>query len=436
MKLFDRLFKKKEESTAAQHDVIIVDSEELVESLQHEVDCEIEKFDFDFETIIKEIKDTLHVLSKKTDELAQVNLEGSIRQNKIIEFNKNNIIKQIKTLISNTKFPESYSYDELALFQQKTKYSLHTCLENSMKSYHYTKTVLPDSHELIDLIKQIAGRLDEMHHPLVSKKNRLAQLTDAKQQLSQLRQKTAELQKQEQTERKLREKMIFLQQDINTAGDEIEKIKKTPEWENYTKLLRERTALRKEQEQHLRGLNTQIAPLVKLLNRLEKQSKSQRHTLKDCHKQTLTQLLTTPERAEDTTSFFIYLNELLSHDTLGINPQKIEKITAHLKHILQDNAFEEQQAKYKNIDNKMEMLEKTINESEVVRKINDLNRAKNDETTMLHTFESEIDMFRRRTRQLFSEKKQLIENVQQMTNIIFNGTVEFRGRQEAPEYLE
>ena len=427
MKLFDRLFKKKEERSSVQHDVTIMDSRELAELLQHEVDDEIEKFDFDFETIIKEIRDTLRVLSKKTDELAQTRLEGSIRQNKIIEFNKNNIIKQVKTFISNTKLPESCSYDELAEFQQKTKYSLHTCLENSMKSYHYTKTVFPGSHELIDLIKQIAGRLEEMHHPLVSKKERLAQLTGAKQQLSQLGQKTAELQKQEQTQQKLTEKLTFLQQDINKSGDEIEKIKKTPQWENYTKLVEERATLHKEQEQYLRGLNTQIAPLVKLLNRLEKQSKSQRHTLKDCHKQTLTQLLTAPERAEDTTSFFIYLNELLKRDTLGINPQKIEKITAHLKHILQSNAFEEQQAKYKNIDNKLEILEKTINRSEVVRKIDDLNRAKNDKTTMLHTLKSETDVCKRRARQLLNEKKQLEEKVQQMTNIIFNGTVEFKG---------
>jgi DNA repair exonuclease SbcCD ATPase subunit len=273
------------------------------------------------------------------------------------------------------------------------------------------------------LIKQINILLEQLHNPLNSKKEKIAQLTGAQQLLQQLQQKTTELQKQEQTKQQLIKKTVLIEEDIKAIQQKIEEIRKTGEWEHYTNLREREKELKSAQEKVLEQLNRQITPLVKLLKRLEKQNKSQRHTLTDAHRQTLTQLLNAPQKAKNTQLFLEYLKKLLLHDTLGINPQKIDKITTHLNYLLQSNKLEELQAEYNKTTLELTNIKKVISESNVTKKIDDLDRIKTNKKTTLNRLQSDISSCEKRIEQLEDEKKQFEGQIQQTINTISKGTI-------------
>jgi DNA repair exonuclease SbcCD ATPase subunit len=419
LKLFERFFKRKLEDDDASR--TLSTPEEIAEWLERRLERERRELDFDVEKSLNTMRELFNALMEKTEELERTEVEGAAKQNKIIEFNKNNMVKQVRSLIGNTKFPREHTYNELREFHTKTENNLRICLENSMKSYQYTRLLLPSSRQLIDLVKQIHALLEQIKTPLNSKEESISQLTKAKQLLQQLQEKHAELQAQEQAGREIAEKISRIEEELKTVQQEREELENSRAWKDYLNTAAEEEQVKNTLENLLKQLNLQITPIVKVLKRLEKQNKSQRRTLTEERRETLTQLLHTPQTAENTASLLKYLKELLTQDTLGIPPQKVDKTIAHINHLLESNRLEELQRTYRKTYLELEHIKKTLSESELTERWNLLERREREKTAALARLQTEKNQCERRIEQLKEEKAALVEEIQQIVSTISQG---------------
>ncbi|OYT64048.1 hypothetical protein B6U67_01060 [Methanosarcinales archaeon ex4484_138] len=405
---FDRLFKKKDVIRSIP-DLSLLDHAELEKWVVHMLEKESMVFDFDLDGLMNDLGDTIGMLALKIDEMDEIKIETGGRKNKIIEFNKNNMAKQVRAFLDNTVLPADYTYEKLLDFYQKSEQSLRVSLENSLKSYQYVRALIPGSREVIDLIKQINMLLDRMHNQLEEKKKVIDELTTMQEIIRELDENDRESAREEELLCALDEKINRANSKINTIDEEIQEIKGTREWKEYNSLSELKEELLSARERINSQLNNQVSPLVKVLKRLEKQCKSGRHHLADNHKETLKQLLTTPHAVNDPDLFFKYLSELLTRDNLGVSPQKMEKITSHLKYLILSHMFEEQQTAHRKTSLELSKLIEKINKSKVRKKVEELERLQSDEKIALSTLQTEKENHKQRIEQLSSKKKYLEE---------------------------
>lgn len=407
---FDRLFKKKDVGRSVP-DLSLFDRVELEGWVADRLGTESVVFDFDLEGVMRDLGDAIAMLAVKVDEMDKVSIEGGGRKNKIIEFNKTNMVKQVRVFFDNIVLPVDYTYEKLLDFYQKSEQSLRVSLENSLKSYQYVRVLIPGSREVIELIKQINMLLGRLHNQLEEKKKVIDGLATVQEMVGELNENNRGCVREKELLSLLDEKMNRASAKIDTIDEEIEEIKGTLEWEKYNSLLEFEEELVSARERITIHLNSQVSPLVKVLKRLEKQCNSGRHHLAKGHAGTLKQLITAPHAADDPGSFFRYLGELLARDNLGVSLQKMEKITSHLQYLILSHMFEEQQTAYRKIKLELSKLRREINESETRRKTNGLKRLKADEKDTLSVLQTEKNKRGQRLEQLSVKKEDLEEKL-------------------------
>ncbi len=411
MMFFERLFKKDVSKNSP--DLSLLSHPELEEWLVHRIEKESVRFDFDLEGLMKDLGDATSILASKIEEMNEVSIKGGGQKKKIIEFNKNNMVKQVRKFLENLVLPADYTYEELLDFHQKSEHSLRVSLENSLKSYQYVRVPIPISRDVIELVKEIKMLLDGLHNQLEEKKKVIHSLTAVQEIVKKLNEKERECSDEKEMICALDEKIKRAKTKIDTIDEELEEIKGTLEWEKYSSLLKLEEELVSAKERIRSQLNNQVSPLVKVLKRLEKQCKSKRHHLSESHAETLKELLTTPHTADDPEPFFKYLSELLARDNLGVNPQKMKKITSHLQYLILSHTFEEQQRAYRETSLELSKLREKIRESEVQRKIKEIERVRDETSNTLKTLQTERKRHVQKAEQLSTKREELEEELKE-----------------------
>ena len=119
---FERLFKK--DVSRNSPDLSLLSHPELEEWLVHRIERESVRFDFDLEGLMKDLGDATSILASNVEEMNEVSIGGGGQKKKIIEFNKNNMVKQVRKFLENLVLPADYTYEELLDFHQKSEHSL------------------------------------------------------------------------------------------------------------------------------------------------------------------------------------------------------------------------------------------------------------------------------------------------------------------------
>ena len=159
MKWIKKLFGKKEDSSE-ETGLKEIDFEDLpawLDDSYQKISSGMEK---EVSGLLRELEAALLELKESNSRLAEAKVEGDfdVRAVKRAKSNRENVTKQVATLIDKIKVQENTDFKALEGFYEAAVQNLETCLENMDRSFKYTRGVFPQES------KEVSESLSRLGH--------------------------------------------------------------------------------------------------------------------------------------------------------------------------------------------------------------------------------------------------------------------------------
>ncbi len=331
MKWIKKLLGRKEDSSEKTDfkEISFEDLPTWLDTRSQKISSGVEK---DVSGLLREFKVSLSALNESNKRLAEARVEGNfdIRAVKRAKSNRENVTKQVTTLIDKIKVQENKDFRALESFYATATQNLDTCLENMNRSFRYTRVVFPEeSKEVSESLASLGKAFNELREEILVNKKEMDAIEAAYSNINEVEELSASIAANELEFESRNQKIQALKAEASDASQALEDFRKGATWQNLQRLQAEFT----EAEEKLRkaevGLSSLILPLSGHLSRIKKLHESGRYTLKPEIKKQLDICLEDPTKIDP--SFLPELQKIFEDNTLDMQTQKKEKALLQVK---------------------------------------------------------------------------------------------------------
>ncbi|MFZ2411113.1 MAG: hypothetical protein WAW23_06055, partial [Candidatus Methanoperedens sp.] len=266
MNWIDRLFGKKEGSSPR---ITFEELPEWLEARSQKISGGIGR---QASSLYSDIEEALREIKESTTSLEEAEPEGRfhLKMVKVAVSNRDNMARQVRMLLENITIPKATDVKSIVVFHENAVQTLTVCLENMMKSYHYTKLVfIEESKQVIADVNALGRLLNHLIEPINSQKNVLDAIENAYGAIKNIKNIGSDIELREKAITRYDEKISLLKKEIEEKHKALDMLRDSESWKQYTVykdelFLLESNAGKKEAE--LKGI---IPPLNKVLSRLK-----------------------------------------------------------------------------------------------------------------------------------------------------------------------
>ena len=344
MKWIKKLFGKKEDS----NDETVfkeIDFEDLpawLDDSYQKISSGIEK---DISGILKELEAALLELKGSSARLAEAKVEGNydIRAVKRAKSNRENVTKQVATLLDKIKVQENTDFKAVKGFYEVAVQNLDNCLENMDKSFKYTRGIFPEeSKELGESLSNLDQVFKKLREAIQPNKSEMEAIEAANSETKEIQRLLASITAEELELESRGRKIQTLKAEIARENQALEEFRKGDAWKNLQNLQEEYAAVSSRLKKAEANLSSLVLPLSGHFSRIKKLHESSRYALKPEVKKQLDICLEDPTCVDP--SFFPELQKVFEDNALDMQTQKKEKALLQLKALI--SGFPERKKEY------------------------------------------------------------------------------------------
>lgn len=344
MKWIKKLFGKKE-SSGEETGLREIDFEDLPAWLDENYQKISSGMEKKVSGLLKELEVSLSELKKSNSRLAEAKVEGDfdIRAVKRAKSNRENVTKQVATLIDKIRVQETSDFRALKEFYETSVKNLDICLEHMNQSFRYTRGVFPEeSKDVSESLASLGKIFNELRGAILENKREMEAIETASSDIKEIQDLSASTEAEKLELESKNRKIRTLRDEISRTSQALEEFKKGEAWQNLQNMQGEFNAVRDRLKKAETGLTSLVLPLSGHLSRIKKLHESGKYTLKPEVKKQLDICLEDPINVDP--SFFSELQKIFEDNTLDMQTQKKEKALLQLRTAI--SGFPEKKKEY------------------------------------------------------------------------------------------
>jgi hypothetical protein len=370
--------------------------------------------------LFRKLETALLELKESNIKLAEAKVEGDfdIRAVKRAKSNRENVIKQIATLIDKIKIPENTDFRFLKGFHEAAVQNLEICLENMDRSFKYAKSIFPgESKELSESLSRLSRVLNEFKEKILENKEEMEAIEAAYSEINEIQSllSSSAVEKLE-LETKHR-KLQVLQDEIARTNQALEEFRKGEAWQNLQNLQEEFTVASVKLKRVKENLDYLVLPLSGHLSRIQKLHESRRYTLKPEVKQQLDICLEDFIRVDP--SIFPEIQKVFEDKALDIQAQKKEKALLQFRALI--SIFPERKKEYLEALQGFEAKKAEIARSDT-GKLAELEHKETEHISRARLLEDDIENSKKKldalSEELQNKREKLLNNINLIDNTV------------------
>lgn len=282
-------------------------------------------------SIFSDIEVALDRIRKRASELANAQPEGRfhLKMVKIATSNRDNMVKQVSLLIDNINIPKKMDVKSVLEFHENGMQTLNMCLENMMKSYHYTKMVFfEESKKVIAEVNELGRLLNRLGEPMNDNKMALEAFVNAQSHIQIIKDMNSQIDAEKKTIKEIDEKIDTLQKKFDLNQNSLAQLAESEQWKYYLNCKNDLADLDNKAKKALSDINILFVPLKKPLLRLKQLNEDGKFEMAPGIKKELNLCLSDPISVSP--GFFVELKDLLKNDSVAFNPEKRDAILENI----------------------------------------------------------------------------------------------------------
>jgi hypothetical protein len=412
LKWIKKLFGKKEESVdeTSFKEINFEDLPAWLDGKYQGLSSRIEK---NISNLIRKLETALLELKESNIKLAEAKVEGDydIRAVKRAKSNRENVTKQISTLIDKIKIPENTDIRFIKGFHELAMQNLEICLENMDRSFKYARGIFPEeSKELSENLSRLSRVLNEFREMILENKGEMEAIEAAYSEIDEIQSfLTSTVSEKLDLDAKNRKKQA-LQDEIARTKQALEEFRKGENWKNLQNLQEEFVVAGAKLKRTKENLDSLILPLTGHLSRIQKLHESGRYTLKPQVKQQLDICLEDFIRVDP--SIFPEIQKVFEDKALDMQAQKKEKALLQFKALV--SVFPERKKEYTEALQELEEIKAEIAKTDT-GKLSELEHKETELISRARLLEEDIDNSKKKldilSEELQNRKERLLNNV-------------------------
>ncbi|VVB88851.1 Uncharacterised protein [uncultured archaeon] len=279
------------------------------------------------ESIFSEINEALSRIKKRASELQKAEPEGRfhLKMVKIATTARDNMVKQVSLLIENINTPDKTDVKTVLEFHENSMQTLNMCLENMMKSYHYTKMVFfEESKNVIAEVNELGRILTRLAEPMNDNRNALSSFGKAQSAIKTIKDMISSIDEEKKTIIEINEKIDTIKQKLELNQNSLGRLADSEQWKYYTNCKNDIADLETRAKKALSDIDVILVPLKKPLLRLKQLNEDGKFDMTPGLKNELLLCLSDPKSVDP--GFFAQIWNLLKNDTIAFNPEKRDTI--------------------------------------------------------------------------------------------------------------
>jgi chromosome segregation ATPase len=286
----------------------------------------------DVSNLLRELEVSLSELKESNSRLAEAKVEGDfdIRAVKRAKSNRENVTKQVSTLIDKLRVQENRDFKSLKGFYEASVQNLGTCLEHMDRSFRYTRPVFPqESKDLSDSLASLGKVFNDLKGEILENRKEIEAIETASFDAKETQDLSASVEAEKLAQESKKRKLQVLKEEVSRANQDLEEFRKGDAWKNLQSTQEEFNALQESLKKAETDLTSLVLPLSGHLSRIKKLHESGRYTLNPEVKKQLDVSLEDPVHLDP--SFFPELQKIFEDKTLDMQTQKKEKALMQVK---------------------------------------------------------------------------------------------------------
>lgn len=336
MKWIKKFFGKKEDS-CEEADFREIDFEDLpawLDDSYQKISSRIEK---DASNLLRKLEVLLLELKKNNSMLAEAKVKGDfdVRAVKLAKSSRENVTKQIATLIYKINLVENTDFRALKEFYETAVKNFDICLEHTDRSFKYTKGVFPqESKEVNEGLYNLRRVFKDLREMILENITEIEAIEAAYLYMKEI-QKLSTLIAEEKLECESKKgRMQALKDELAMASQAVEEFRKGDAWNNLYNLQKELNTVKEKLRKAEEDLSFFVLSLSSHLSKIKKLHESGRYNLKPEVKQQLYSCLEDPIHVAP--SFFPELQKIFEDQNLEMQTQKKNKALILVKTAILD----------------------------------------------------------------------------------------------------
>jgi chromosome segregation ATPase len=351
--------------------------------------------------------------------LAEAKVEGNydIRAVKRAKSNRENVTKQVATLLDKIKVQENTDFKAVKGFYEVAVQNLDNCLENMDKSFKYTRGIFPEeSKELGESLSNLDQVFKKLREAIQPNKSEMEAIEAANSETKEIQRLLASITAEELELESRGRKIQTLKDEIARANQAFEEFRKGNAWQRLQNLQEEFNAASNRLKKAEANLSSLVLPLSGHLSRIQKLHESGRYTLNPDVKHQLDISIKDPTRIDP--SLFPELHKVFEDEALDMQTQKKEKALLQVRTLI--SGFPERKKEYLEALQEFEAKKAEISESDTGRLV----ELKHKETELLsrtRLLEGDIENSEKKLAVLRGEMQSRREKLLNGINLIDSG---------------
>jgi len=253
-----------------------------------------------------------------------------IRAVKRAKSNRENVNKQVTTLIDKIRVQENTDFRGLSEFYEAAMQNLSTCLEHMDRSFRYTRGVFPqESKEVSESLASLGHIFKELREAILENKKEMDAIEAAHSDMDEVQEISASIAAEKLELESRNRKIQALKEETSRVSQALEDFRKGDAWQSLQNLQKEFTNAGDRLKKAEAGLSSLVLPISGHLSRIKKLHESGRYTLKPEIKKQLDICLENPIYVDP--SFFPELQKIFEDNALDMQAQKKEKALLQVK---------------------------------------------------------------------------------------------------------
>lgn len=426
-KLFGK--KEKEEEVQNEPEKITLGLEEIQDWMKSESNDAFSDMKPYITQKYKEIKSHLDSLEKDKKELESVEIKNQGIP-RAVQSNKENFVKNLNIILDKISIPYDTDPSTAHRFYTEAMSTLNTCVENSIKSQHYIKPIFPEIFKnLSNDLSEINTSLSDLEDKINNIKDRLNIYENLPEKIDEVNQIKKQIEDKKSNIQELEKKYESSKSHLSDAQTRLETLKASENYQKAEGLENEIQKLRDEKSNIDSELKDLFAPLSKAISRMEKQDKSDRHTLSPEFREVIEKINNNEVHLLDKDKLASFLNDMknrVEDGSLGLKQRKGNNIIEQVNHLLESDEFSNLVEKRLSYTSRIEELEVELDRLTVYKEKANLEKQISDNKNTMDTVQSEIDSERKHLDELNQKKDQLLEELQSDLKYVFNKQIEIK----------
>lgn len=282
--------------------------------------------------LMRELETSLSELKESNSRLAEAKVEGDfdIRAVKRAKSNRENVNKQVTTLIDKIRVQENTDFRGLSEFYEAAMQNLSTCLEHMDRSFRYTRGVFPqESKEVSESLASLGHIFKELREAILENKKEMDAIEAAHSDVDEVQEISGSIAAEKLELESRNRKIQALKEETSRVSQALEDFRKGDAWQSLQNLQKEFANAGDRLKKAEAGLSSLVLPISGHLSRIKKLHESGRYTLKPEIKKQLDICLENPIYVDP--SFFPELQKIFEDNALDMQAQKKEKALLQVK---------------------------------------------------------------------------------------------------------